>query len=62
MLAYIGSHKALANLPQYKGSGFTTWLFWRSVYITKLVSLKNKILVLFDWFKTFLFGRDVSNF
>lgn len=62
MLAYVGSHKALANMPQYKGSGFTTWLFWRSVYITKLVSLKNKILVLFDWFKTFLFGRDVSNF
>jgi len=62
MLAYIGSHKALANTPQYKGSGFTTWLFWRSVYITKLVSLKNKMLVLFDWFKTFLFGRDVSNF
>jgi NADH:ubiquinone reductase (non-electrogenic) len=62
MLAYIGSHKALANTRQYKGSGFATWLFWRSVYITKLVSLKNKILVLFDWFKTFVFGRDVSNF
>jgi NADH:ubiquinone reductase (non-electrogenic) len=62
MLAYIGSHKALANTNQFKGSGFVTWLFWRSVYITKLVSLKNKVLVLFDWFKTFVFGRDVSNF
>ena len=62
MLAYIGSHKALANIRQYKGGGFTAWLFWRSVYITKLVSLKNKVLVLFDWFKTFVFGRDVSNF
>jgi NADH:ubiquinone reductase (non-electrogenic) len=62
MLAYIGSHKALANTNQFKGSGFVTWLFWRSVYVTKLVSLKNKVLVLFDWFKTFVFGRDVSNF
>ncbi|MEO8513040.1 MAG: FAD-dependent oxidoreductase [Ignavibacteria bacterium] len=62
MLAYIGSHKALANTSQFKGSGFVTWIFWRSVYITKLVSLKNKMLVLFDWFKTFVFGRDVSNF
>jgi NADH:ubiquinone reductase (non-electrogenic) len=62
MLAYVGGNKALANLKQYKGSGFVTWLFWRSVYLTKLVSLKNKILVLFDWFKTFVFGRDVSNF
>lgn len=62
MLAYIGSHKALANTGPYKASGFVTWLFWRSVYITKLVSFKNKVLVLFDWFKNFLFGRDVSNF
>lgn len=62
MLAYVGGNKALADTPQYKGSGFTTFLFWRSVYLTKLVSLKNKILVLFDWFKNFIFGRDISNF
>jgi NADH:ubiquinone reductase (non-electrogenic) len=62
MLAYIGSHKALANTSQVKMSGFVTWIFWRSVYLTKLVSLKNKMLVLFDWFKAFVFGRDVSNF
>jgi NADH:ubiquinone reductase (non-electrogenic) len=62
MLAYIGGHKALADLPQYKGTGFTAFLFWRSAYLTKLVSFKNKILVIFDWIKTFLFGRDVSNF
>lgn len=62
MLAYIGDHKALANSSTFKGSGFATWIFWRSVYITKLVSFKNKVLVLFDWFKNFLFGRDVSNF
>jgi NADH:ubiquinone reductase (non-electrogenic) len=62
MLAYIGGNKALADLPQYKGTGFSAFLFWRSAYLTKLVSFKNKILVLFDWVKTFLFGRDVSNF
>jgi len=62
MLAYIGSNRALADLPRIKGKGFSTWLFWRSAYLTKLVSLKNKMLVLFDWLKTFIFGRDVSNF
>lgn len=62
MLAYVGGRRALADTPQYKGSGFATFLFWRSVYFTKLVSLKNKLLVLFDWFKNFIFGRDVSNF
>ena len=62
MLAYIGDHKALADLPRFKGTGFKTFIFWRSAYLTKLVSFKNKLLVLFDWTKTFLFGRDVSNF
>ncbi|MFA5404809.1 MAG: FAD-dependent oxidoreductase [Ignavibacteria bacterium] len=62
MLAYIGEHKALADMPQFKGTGFKTFVFWRSAYLTKLVSFKNKLLVIFDWTKTFLFGRDVSNF
>jgi NADH:ubiquinone reductase (non-electrogenic) len=62
MLAYIGGNRALADLPSVKGRGFTTWLFWRSVYLTRLVSMKNKILVIFDWLKTRIFGRDVSRF
>ncbi|MBI5402945.1 MAG: FAD-dependent oxidoreductase [Ignavibacteriae bacterium] len=62
MLAYIGGHKALADTPQFKGTGFKTFVFWRSAYLTRLVSFKNKLLVIFDWTKTFLFGRDVSNF
>ncbi len=62
MLAYIGSNRALADLPQVKGRGFSTWIFWRSAYLTKLVSWKNKILVVFDWMKAFVFGRDSSRF
>ncbi len=62
MLAYIGDSKALADTSQYKGTGFKTFILWRSAYLTKLVSLKNKVLVIFDWVKTFLFGRDISSF
>lgn len=62
MLAYIGDSRALADLDSFKGSGWTTWLFWRSVYVTKIVSLKNKVMVLFDWAKAKVFGRDVSQF
>jgi len=62
MLAYIGSRRALADLPNIKGRGISTWLFWRSAYLTKLVSFKNKILVVFDWVKTSIFGRDISRF
>ncbi|HTK82464.1 MAG TPA: FAD-dependent oxidoreductase [Bacteroidota bacterium] len=62
MLAYVGGNRALADLPNVKGSGYFTWLFWRSVYLTRLVSLKNKILVIFDWVKAMIFGRDISRF
>lgn len=62
MLAYIGSGRALADLATIKSRGFSTWLFWRSAYLTRLVSFKNKTLVIFDWFKTFVFGRDISRF
>lgn len=62
MLAYIGGGEALADLPQVKWSGRGAWLFWRSVYLTKLVSPANKAKVLFDWVKARLFGRDLSRF
>jgi NADH:ubiquinone reductase (non-electrogenic) len=62
MLAYIGGGQALADLPHVKWSGRAAWLFWRSVYLTKLVSPANKVKVLFDWIKATLFGRDLSRF
>ncbi len=62
MLAYVGEGRALADLQALKVTGIAAWLFWRSAYVTKLVSLKNKILVLFDWWKTRIFGRDISKF
>lgn len=62
MLAYIGNRKALAETPGGGIRGWMAWLMWRSVYLTKLVSLRNKVLVLFDWCKARLFGRDLSHF
>lgn len=62
MLAYIGGAEALADLPRVKARGWATWLFWRSVYLTRLVSLANKAKVLFDWSKAAIFGRDLSRF
>jgi NADH:ubiquinone reductase (non-electrogenic) len=62
MLAYVGSNRALADLENFKGSGWATWLFWRSAYLSRIVSLKNKYSVLTDWIKAKLFGRDISQF
>jgi NADH:ubiquinone reductase (non-electrogenic) len=62
MLAYVGGNRAVADLPGIKAGGFITFLFWRSVYLSKLVSVRNRILVLFDWFKARILGRDLSRF
>ncbi len=62
MLAYVGGNRALADLQNFKGRGWAAWLFWRSAYLSKIVSMKNKVLVLFDWIKTLVFGRDTSQF
>jgi len=63
-LAYIGSDKAIADLPFFNGNfasgGVATFLFWRSAYVSTLFSLRNRTLVLNDWLKVKLFGRDVS--
>lgn len=62
MLAYIGEDAAIADLNAIKGKGRGTYFLWRSAYFTRLMSWKNKILVLFDWLKTGFFGRDISRF
>jgi len=62
LLAYVGSYKAVSDFGSVKNGGFVSWIIWRSAYLTKLVSWKNKVLVPFDWLKTLIFGRDISKF
>ncbi|KAJ3849325.1 pyridine nucleotide-disulfide oxidoreductase-domain-containing protein [Lentinula lateritia] len=60
-LAYIGSDKAIADLPFANGNiasaGVATFLFWRSAYLSTLFSLRNRTLVANDWIITKIFGR-----
>lgn len=64
-LAYIGSDRAIADLSWGEGnnmssSGQLTYLFWRSAYVSMVFSTRNKMLVIMDWLKVKMFGRDVS--
>jgi len=64
-LAYIGGGKALSQVQLgdkhlFNQAGSIGFLLWRSVYVVKQVSTKTRLLVLFDWFKTKIFGRDVT--
>ncbi|KAI8091824.1 hypothetical protein BDF21DRAFT_449193 [Thamnidium elegans] len=64
-LCYIGSDKAVADLPLGPGGslasgGVVTFAFWRSVYISSLFSTRNRALVITDWLKKTALGRDIS--
>ncbi|GAN07750.1 NDE2 mitochondrial exteRNAl NADH dehydrogenase [Mucor ambiguus] len=63
-LCYIGSDKAIADLPFGPGNlasgGVATYAFWRSAYISNLFSARNKWLVITDWTKKTFWGRDIS--
>lgn len=64
-LAYIGSERAVADLvwggwSNVSTGGTLTFFFWRSAYIYMCLSVKNQILICFDWVKVSLFGRDIS--
>ena len=63
-LASIGSDKAVADVTWYMGNvaaaGSLTYLFWRSAYISMCFSTRNRLLVINDWLKSKVFGRDLS--
>lgn len=42
--------------------GVVSWFLWRSAYLTKLGSWRNRLQVPMDWLRTLLFGRDITNF
>ena len=67
ILAYTGGGSALAQLQltpaeqaRVKGTGKVGFGLWRSVYLSKQVSWRNRVLVLVDWTKTQIFGRDIT--
>ena len=66
IMAYVGGNAAVVESDvadlDVQLSGSFAFLLWRSVYITKQVSLRNRVLILFDWLKARVFGRDLSQF
>lgn len=65
-LAYLGSENAIADLRIGKSGvvyeGRLGYFFWRSVYFSWIVAVRNKILLANDWLKVQIFGRDISRY
>ncbi|XP_050205756.1 external alternative NAD(P)H-ubiquinone oxidoreductase B2, mitochondrial-like [Mercurialis annua] len=59
--APLGGEQTAAQLPgDWVSIGHSTQWLWYSVYASKLVSGRTRVLVISDWFRRFVFGRDSS--
>ncbi|KAG9452729.1 hypothetical protein H6P81_005633 [Aristolochia fimbriata] len=65
-MASVGRYKALVDLRESKDAkgltlaGFISWLIWRSAYLTRVISWRNRFYVAVNWATTLVFGRDIS--
>lgn len=66
ILAYTGGGSALAqvatapNAQPIKQTGKIGNALWKSVYISKQVSWRNRFMVVNDWLRRQIFGRDIT--
>ncbi|MBT4153737.1 MAG: NAD(P)/FAD-dependent oxidoreductase [Candidatus Magasanikbacteria bacterium] len=61
-LVSLGSWMAAGEIKGRSFSGHLTWWFWRTVYLTKLISWQKKVKVAIDWTVNLLSPRDISHF
>ena len=64
-MATVGGHSAVLELgntgsKHWSSKGFLSWVAWRSAYLTRLGSMRARLVVAFNWTMTLLFGRDMS--
>ena len=67
ILAYTGRNTALAQVataPKCEpllATGFIGSELWKGIYLWKQVSWRNRIMVVSDWLKRRIFGRDITH-
>ncbi|XP_068667535.1 external alternative NAD(P)H-ubiquinone oxidoreductase B1, mitochondrial-like isoform X2 [Aristolochia californica] len=60
-LAPLGGEQAAAELPgDWVSVGYSSQWLWYSIYASKQVSWRTRMLVVSDWTRRFIFGRDSS--
>ncbi|PHH68552.1 hypothetical protein CDD83_6054 [Cordyceps sp. RAO-2017] len=61
-MAYLGSWRAIHQSRADELTGRAAWILWRTAYLTRSMSLRNKIMIPVHWLVTWIFGRDISRF
>jgi NADH dehydrogenase len=52
-MATIGRSRAVAQVGKLKLSGFIAWMAWLVVHIYYLINFRNRLVVLFDWTRSY---------
>ncbi|KAI5863346.1 FAD/NAD(P)-binding domain-containing protein [Durotheca rogersii] len=61
-MTYLGGWKAIHQSSADELTGWAAWVLWRTAYLTRSMSIRNKISVPFYWAISWIFGRDISRF
>ncbi|KAK0738392.1 hypothetical protein B0T18DRAFT_492381 [Schizothecium vesticola] len=61
-MTYLGSWKAIHQSARDELRGWVAWLLWRGAYLTRTLSVRNKVMVPVYWAVSWVFGRDISRF
>ncbi|KAL8228170.1 hypothetical protein R6Q57_015754 [Mikania cordata] len=59
-MASVGRYKALVDLTQSQNAKGLSMAGWRSAYLTRVLSWRNRFYVMINWATTLVFGRDNS--
>ena len=59
-LLSVGQGFGVANLFGRHFTGLFAWFLWRTIYLNKVIGIKNKIRVGIDWALNLLFRRDTN--
>jgi NADH:ubiquinone reductase (non-electrogenic) len=65
-MAQVGGASAILELERggsrrsFSMAGFSSFVAWRSAYLTRLGTMKARLFVFFNWTMTLIFGRDIS--
>lgn len=59
-LVSVGEHYAAVNLLGVKISGFVGWIIWRTLYLSKIIGINNRIRILVDWTLDLLIERSIT--
>jgi NADH dehydrogenase len=59
-LISLGKFFAIGEIKNFTFSGFFAWILWRGVYLSKMISNKDKIKTFLDWLLNFFYPRDIT--